>query len=123
MLSIIPRVTFLRPSQKYDIFFDAVANQSYGKVKRHLNKNGRYISTLPTLRVILDSILGVFSSKNASMSNVKVNSEDLRFLSELIKSNKLKTVIDKSYQLKDIQDAHRYSETGRVVGKLALSIK
>lgn len=113
----------LKPSQKYDIFYDAVANQSYGKIKRHLNKNGRYISTLPTLRVILDQILGILSSKKASMSNVKVTPEDLRFLGELIKSNKLKVHIDKTYDLKDIQDAHRHSETGRVVGKLALSIK
>lgn len=113
----------LKPSQKYDIFYDAVANQSYGKIKRHLNKNGRYISTLPTLRVILDQILGILSSKKASMSNVKVTPEDLRFLGELIKSNKLKVHIEKTYDLKDIQDAHRHSETGRVVGKLALSIK
>jgi len=30
---------------KYDIFFDAVANQSYGKIKPILNKNGRYVTT------------------------------------------------------------------------------
>ena len=73
--------------------------------------------------MILDPILGILSSSKASMSNVKVTPEDLRFLGELIKSNKLKVHIEKTYDLKDIQDAHRHSETGRVVGKLALSIK
>jgi NADPH:quinone reductase-like Zn-dependent oxidoreductase len=56
------------------------------------------------------------------MINLKSNSEDLRFLTELIKSGKLKTHIDKSYKLQDIKEAHRYSETKRAVGKLAVII-
>ena len=56
------------------------------------------------------------------MINLKSNSDDLRFISELIKLNRLKVNIEKTYNLKDIQEAHRHSETGRVVGKLALLI-
>jgi NADPH:quinone reductase-like Zn-dependent oxidoreductase len=56
------------------------------------------------------------------MISVKSFPEDLRFLSELIKSYKLRTVIDTAYKLKDIKEAHIHSETGRVVGKLSISI-
>jgi len=107
---------------KYDIFYDTVANQSFKRVKKYLKKGGRYITTLPSLGVILNPVTGIMSTKSAKMSNVRPTSEDIRFLSELIKSNKLRVHIDRTYQLNDIQDAHRYSETGRVVGKLALSI-
>jgi len=106
----------------YDIFFDAVANQSFWKVKKHLNKNGRYVTTLPSVSILLNWFINIFSSKKGKMISVKSFPEDLRFLSEMIKSDKLRTVIDTTYKLKDIQEAHIHSETGRVVGKLALSI-
>ena len=109
--------------EKYDIFFDAVANQSYGKIKPLLNKNGRYVSTLPSVGVILNSVIGLFSSKKAAMINVKSNPQDLQLITEMIENGKVKPIIDKIFLLEDIREAHRYSETGRVVGKLALSIK
>ena len=106
----------------YDIFFDAVANQSFWKVKKHLNKNGRYVTTLPSVSKLLNLFFNIFSSKKGKMISVKSFPEDLRFLSELIKSDKLRTVIDTAYKLKDSKEAHIHSETGRVVGKLAISI-
>jgi len=108
---------------KYDIFFDAVANQSYSKVKPILNKNGRYISTLPSVGVFLNSVTGLFSSKKAKMINAKSNPNELKIITEMIEKGKVKPIIDKIFPLKDIREAHRYSETGRVVGKLAISIK
>ncbi|MFC1527746.1 NAD(P)-dependent alcohol dehydrogenase [Candidatus Neomarinimicrobiota bacterium] len=106
----------------YDIFFDAVANQSFWKARKYLNKNGRYVTTLPSVGLVLNLFLNIFSSKKGKMISVKSFPEDLRFLSELIKSDKLRTVIDTAYKLKDIKEAHIHSETDRVVGKLAISI-
>ena len=77
---------------------------------------------MPSLSAILSPLFGLFNGKFGKMINLKSNSEDLRFLSELTKSGKLKVNIDKKYKLDDIQEAHRYSETGRVVGKLAIII-
>jgi NADPH:quinone reductase-like Zn-dependent oxidoreductase len=109
--------------EKYDIFFDAVANQSYGKIKSILNKNGKYVTTLPSLGVILNFVTGLFSSKKASMINVKSNPNDLQQLTKWIEDGRVKPIVEKTYQLKDVREAHRHSETGRVVGKLAISIK
>ncbi len=111
-----------RENITYDIFFDAVANQSPWKVRKYLNRNGKYVTTLPSVGVFIDMLLGSFCSKKSKIIAVKSVSEDLRFLSELIKSKKLITIIDKIYELKDIKAAHIYSETGRVVGKLAITI-
>ncbi len=109
--------------EKYDIFFDAVANQSYGKIKPILNKNGRYVTTLPSTGVILNSITGLFSSKKAKMINAKSNPQDLQKITKWIDEGKVKPIIDKIYLLEDVREAHRHSETGRVVGKLVISIK
>lgn len=109
--------------EKYDIFFDAVASQSYGKIKPILKTKGRYITTLPSVSVILNSITGLFSSQKARLINVKSNPKDLQLMTEMIENGKVKPLIDKIYPLEEIREAHRYSETERVVGKLALSIK
>ena len=107
---------------QFDIFFDAVATKSYFKVFKTLKRGGTYITTLPSLSAIISPLFKLFSGKIGKMINLKSNSEDLRFISELIKSGKLKVNIDKKYSLEEIQQAHRYSETGRVVGKLAIVI-
>jgi len=112
----------LETNHKFDIFFDSVANKSYFNVLKTLKRGGTYITTLPSLSAILSPLFRLFNGKIGRMINLKSNSEDLRFLSELIKSGKLKVNIDKKYPIEDIQEAHRYSETGRVVGKLAIII-
>lgn len=112
-----------KSGSKYDIFFDAVANQSYSKIKPILNKNGRYVTTLPSVAVILNFITGLFSSKKAKMIAVKSNPQDLQLITEMIENGKVKPIIDKIYPLKEVREAHCYSETERVVGKLVLSIK
>lgn len=88
-----------------------------------MKKNGRYVSTLPSVGVILNSITGLFSSKKAKMINVKSNPQDLLQITKWIENGKLKPIIDKVYPLEDVQEAHRYSETGRVIGKLTIAIK
>ncbi len=117
------KINVIHKNEKYDIFFDAVANQSYGKIKPILNNKGRYVTTLPALSVILNSITGIFSSKKARMINVKSRPQDLQLITEMIENGQLKPVIDKIYPLDKVREAHRYSETGRVVGKIALSLK
>jgi len=112
----------LESSHKFDIFFDAVANKSYFKTTKVLKKGGYYITTLPSISAIVSPLFKLFNGKSGKMINLKSNSEDLRFITELIKSGKLKTHIDKQYKLQDIKEAHHYSETGRVVGKLAVII-
>ncbi|MEE8341560.1 MAG: NAD(P)-dependent alcohol dehydrogenase [Candidatus Neomarinimicrobiota bacterium] len=114
--------TVVDKNEKYDIFFDAVANQPYKKIKPLLEKKGRYVTTLPAISVIFNSITGIFRFKKARIISVKSNPRDLKIITEMIENGKLKPIIDKIYPLEDVREAHRYSETGRVVGKLAIAI-
>jgi len=56
------------------------------------------------------------------MFTARVTQEDLVGLSELVEAGKLTPVIDRTFPLRDVPEAFRYFGTGRVGGKLAITV-
>lgn len=97
---------FLHNNLKYDVIFDAVDRISAGEAKKSLNTNGIYCN-------IHKSSSGI-KEKDAVIL--------LGELKELIESEKLKIVIDRSYPLEEITKAHRYVDTGRKKGNVLITL-
>jgi NADPH:quinone reductase-like Zn-dependent oxidoreductase len=89
-------------TEKFDIVFDAVGKYHKKQCKHLLNKNSAYISV---------------SSGYAAESL-----QQLLLLKELFEQGYLQAVIDKTFSLDEIRNAHRYVDTGRKKGNVVLQI-
>lgn len=94
---------FTRRTDKFDIIFDAIGKYSKSECKKLLNKNGMYKS--------------VNGSEYASETK-----QQLQLLKELFEKKAFKAIIDKTFQMDEIKEAHRYVESGRKKGNVVLLI-
>jgi len=113
---------FTKGSKKYDIVFDTVGKLSFSGCLRSLTKTGYGISfslsaMLPVL--LLGSALG---KKKVKTFIAKSSHEDFDFIRDLVEKGEIKPVIDRRYPLDQIVEAHRYTETGHVKGKVVIEI-
>lgn len=107
----------------YDIFFDVVPNHSFSQAQRTLRPAGIYVRTLPSFStMILGPLLNPFRAQKSKVMDCKASAQDLAVLKEMVEKGQLVPVIEKTYALKQVQEAHTRSETGRVVGKLVLKV-
>jgi NADPH:quinone reductase-like Zn-dependent oxidoreductase len=114
---------FTKSGQTYDIIFDTVGKSSVSDCRRSLEKSGFYLLTtfgLPKLVQLL--WIKLTSSKKVIIGLLKERPEELVFLRELVEAGKIKSVIDRSYSLEQIVEAHRYVESGQKKGTVVITV-
>ena len=95
------KTDFTQTGETYDVIFDAVRKISSSQCKGSLKENGFFLS---------------------SRASTEEKAENLVFLRELIEGGKLNAVIDRTYPLKEIAEAHRYVDTGRKKGNVVITV-
>jgi len=122
------KIDFTQENIKYDIIFDTVAKKSFSQCKNVLAENGAYLTTFPTLGVLLK---GLFQTKRkgkrelfaaAGMKPANEKIENLQYISQLLKDEKIKTIISKRYTMNDVSKAHEHVETGHKVGNVIIAL-
>jgi NADPH:quinone reductase-like Zn-dependent oxidoreductase len=114
---------FAKNGEAYDIIFDAVSKRSFSQCKDSLKEGGIYFLSVPTLAIFLQMLwTSMIGSKKAILGIPKSSIEDLVFLKELIEAKKIKPVIDRTYLLEQIAEAHRYVEKGHKKGNVVITV-
>ncbi len=98
------RTDFSAGEEKYDFIFDAVARILRRRARKALKKGG------------------IFLSAHDAHGSASIKSEDLVFLKELIEAGKIRSVIDRTYPLERIVEAHRYVDQGHKRGSVVITV-
>lgn len=97
----------LDPAEHYDFILDAVGKRKTSKLKtackKALSPKGKYVS--------IDD------------GSLKLQSDRLIRLKELVEAGQIKPVIDRIYPLEQIVEAHRYVEKGHKTGGVAITVR
>ena len=127
---------FTKSDQRYDVIFDNVANHSFAERRRVLNSKG--ICVLAGMggagvkgSEAIPRIAGGFTARGlSSFTNQKfamyvttVNKQDLIMLGDLVRTGKLRPVIDRTYKLNDAPEALRHLDAGHARGKTVVTIE
>ncbi|MCA9838204.1 MAG: NAD(P)-dependent alcohol dehydrogenase [Trueperaceae bacterium] len=118
---------FTKTGKQYDLILGVGGYHPLSAYKRALKPNGIYVMTGGKTKQMfetmsLGSLLSMTSSKKITNFIVKINNQDLLFLTELLEQGKLSPVIDKSYPLTDVPKAIAKLESGKVKGKLVIKV-
>lgn len=108
---------------KYDVIFDAVGKTSFTRCKNALKGDGVFLSALPTLAIILQTIgTSMGRGKKVKFGDAGAKVENMVFLKELVEAGTVKPVIDRTYPLEEITEAFRYVETGHKKGNVVVRV-
>jgi NADPH:quinone reductase-like Zn-dependent oxidoreductase len=117
------KADFTKIDETYDIIFDTVNKIPFSHGIKSLNKNGVLILSAAGMSEMLQGFwTSMTTSKKVLTGVISHNAEDINFLKQLIETNKLKPVIDKTYPLEQIAEAHAYVEKGHKKGNVAITI-
>ncbi len=107
----------------YDIVFEAVGKSEFSDCKQILVDGGAYINVVrpfPTLEMIWGRRAGNLTLLMGD--SVPESSDDMAQVAQLAESGAIAPVIDRSFPLEQVADAHRYVETGRKKGKVVIKV-
>lgn len=105
-----------------DVFFDVFGNRSLAQTRNCLARPGRYVSTVPAPKLFGEIATSALRRRQAKLVVVKSRRADLEVLAGWVEDGRLAPVVDRTYILDEIADAHRYIETKRARGKVVMSV-
>ena len=117
------RQDFARTGRTYDLIFDVIGSSSPTHSAPALKRGGRYLTANPGVRQQLRGLWQLLTRRQQTMSQYTGSrKENLLYLRDLIEAGYIEPVVDRSYPLEQIVDAHRYVESGRKKGSVVITI-
>jgi NADPH:quinone reductase-like Zn-dependent oxidoreductase len=113
---------FARSGETYDVVMDTVGNAPYSRSKRCLRPGGRFLMVIGDLPQM---ILGRFQKAvvgSAAQESEVITAEAYRLLLELAEAGVLRPVIDATFPLERIAEAHALVDSGRKRGAVVVTV-
>lgn len=107
----------------YDVIVDCVGNAAFERVRHLLKPGGALLLVITDLPGLLRAPLRSRRTGHLVTADVgKPTAEDLALLVGLAEAGSFRAVRDRTYDLADVAEAHRYVDTGRKRGNVVLRL-
>ena len=116
------KTEFVELDERFDVIFDVFGNYRFDKLKMLLSRRGTYVNTIPSARIFKDVARSFVRRKRAKLVIVKSRRDQLDWLRQQIDAGRLRVVVDRTFPIADVAEAHRYMETKRARGKVVLAV-
>jgi len=130
------REDFAELGRAYDIIFDTVGKSGFWRSMESLKRGGSYVmaASIPAAATLKSMMIGLLSPTLGSAwvsitgagkvvgGVARGNVRDLSFLMGLIETGDIRPVIDRTYPLDGIAEAHRYVEQGHKRGNVVIAV-
>lgn len=109
----------------YDLMLDVVGRTPIARCLAVLEPKGRYVrATVPGLLEVLRALwTRMTSDKRVIMGDSGDTPERLRQLVTLIDAGDVRPIVDRTYSLSEVAQAHRYVEQGHKQGNVVLTVE
>lgn len=118
---------FTSNTNRYDLIYDTVGVRSFSECRTALTEYGVYLSPvlgMPLLgHMMVTSLFGKKKAKFSATGALPVQETRrlLHILLEIIEAGSMRGILDRTYPLEQLAQAHTYIDTGRKKGNVVLN--
>lgn len=122
------KADFTAAEAVYDVIFDAVGKSSFAACRKALKPGGIYLTTVPSFAIVFAMLRKADAEgKRGKLATTGLRplpdkAKDMEVLRDLVTQGVLRGVIDRTYPLDRITEAHRYVEQGTKAGDVIITI-
>jgi NADPH:quinone reductase-like Zn-dependent oxidoreductase len=117
------REDFTADGAQYDVIVECGGDAPFERVEHSLKPGGALLLVIVDLHGMLTASRNARrSGKLVTFAGTPVSHEDLAGLARLAEEGSFRPVVDRTYDLDDVAEAHRYVDSGRKAGNVVLRI-
>jgi NADPH:quinone reductase-like Zn-dependent oxidoreductase len=116
------RHDFTRSGVRYDAIIDAVGKQTFRRSRRALAPGGVFVATDGLENVLTWAAMRLLRRRRLQFGSGRRSREDIELLKALIEAREYRPVVDRTYPMAEVAEAHRYVEAWHKAGNVVLTI-
>ena len=114
---------YTKTGETYDLIIDVVGKHSIRRRLKLLKPDGVYHLAFARFHhLFLARWTAITSQKRLSIQSANQTKEGLESLSSILEKGGFVSIVDKTFPLEKVADAHRYHESGKKKGNIAIAV-